>query len=154
MKLRFSLRSILLLVVPAVAAFAFLYCLRQQPAEIARNFQIAVQKQDAPTIDKLLPPNELKTAIAASNATLKKDRWELKSVTFEPQNTSQWLRGVCAGKLAIYTLGGSSVDGDTIWSASEEGTCDVEATASGIRLIAFESEGVAVGGAPAPPYGP
>jgi hypothetical protein len=153
MRLRFSLRSILLLVVSAVAAFAFFCYLRKQPAKIARQFQIAVQEQDTATIDKLLPPNELKTAIAASIAMLKNDPWKLQSIDFEPQTTSQWLRGVCAGRLVIHAQG-SSIDGDTLWSASQTGNCEVEASARGILLIAIECEDPATAGAPAPPYGP
>jgi len=153
MKPRFSLRGLLFLGVPLVAVLGYFVYLRQQPAEVARQFQLAVEKQDTATVDKLLPPADLKQAIAASNAMLKNDPWKLESIDFEPQTTSQWLRGVCAGKLVIHAQG-SSIDGDTLWSASETGNCDVEATARGILLIAIESEGPAMAGAPAPPYGP
>jgi hypothetical protein len=153
MRLRFSLRRLLFLVVPLVAALGYFVYLRRLPEVVAQQFQTAVQKQDQATVDKLLPPADLKQAIVASNAMLKNDSWKLESIDFEPQTTSQWLRGVCAGRLVIHAQG-SSIDGDTLWSASQTGNCEVEASARGILLIAIECEDPAMAGAPAPPYGP
>lgn len=115
MKLRFSLRALLVLV-GALAAFGYL---RSRPAAIARQFELAVSAQEYSEADSLI--NDSRDRFLQD---LKKNGCVFEvTVRFEPQTAANWLRGRCHGYYSAYS-------GNC--STCQQGK--VEASSVGIRI--------------------
>jgi len=146
MKLRFSLRMLLVCTV-AVAALAAFVALRMQPARVASQFQAAVQRGDWEAATAMIVGNDLKLTLDQPKA----NSWKIESFEFSPQSSDQWLRGECLGKLVV-TLHSSGESEDAVWSTSLTTQCDVVITTRGVQIMSFFKEEPVVAGAPKPPY--
>jgi hypothetical protein len=142
MKLRFSLRTLLLCTIAAAAAAAFV-ALRLQPARVAQEFQAAVRQGDWNAAVAMMGTVDIKRKLGPPDA----HTWELKSFEFRPQSAAQWLRGECRGELAV-TSRSSSESNDAYWSVIETSHCDIAITARGVQIVSFTKEEPLVAGVP------
>lgn len=146
MKLRFSLRMLLICTIAAAAVAAFV-ALRMQPVRVAKRFQDAARQNDWSAAAVMIAGDDL-------NLTLdrpKTDSWKIESFEFNPQSSNQWLRGECLGKLVV-TSHSSGESEDAVWSSYQTSHCDVAVTARGVRILTFTKDLPTVAGAPKPPY--
>ncbi|MBA3480981.1 MAG: hypothetical protein H0T51_04105 [Pirellulales bacterium] len=142
MRIRFSLRTLLIGTI-AVAAIAAFVALRQKPAHIAAQFQDTIQRGESSVAAAMIYGANILQTLDLSQA----DSWELESFDFNSQSFSQWLQGKCKGRLVV-TSHSSSESHDAIWSVIQTSHCDVAVSARGVRILQFTKEEPAVMGIP------
>lgn len=148
MKLRFSLRMLLIgTVVVAAAAFV---ALRSRPSRVAEKFQAAARQGDWSAATAMIDGAGVEQTLDQPYQS-KADSWKIESFEFSPQSPGQWLRGECVGKLVV-TSHSSGESNDAVWSSYETSQCDVTVTAQGVRILKFTKGLPAVVGAPKPLY--
>jgi hypothetical protein len=145
LKLRYSLRFLLIIATTAVALAAF-WAVRSRPSRFAAQLQEAIRSgnQDAAA---LLRDVNIPEALGIKPF----ESWEIESIEFRQQSFTQWLSGECLGKLVVSSRG-TSDDGDVTWFASQEFECDVAVSSAGLQIRSVVKGEPALAGAPKPPY--
>jgi hypothetical protein len=146
MKLRFSLRMLLIGTV-AVAATAAFIALRSRPGRVAEQFQAAIKRGDKDAAAGMIYGMDIGQTLGLVRA----NSWEFISFEFSKQTLGEWLRGECLGRLVVES-DISSESEDTYWSADETSQCDLVITSRGVQIVKFTQE-QAIAGVPLPPYG-
>jgi hypothetical protein len=145
MKLRFSLRMLLVCTV-AVAAVAAFVALRMQPVRVAEQFQAAIQRSDKEAAAAMVYGADMRQTLGLDKA----NSWEFVSFDFSRPSWTEWLQGECLGKLVV-EADISSESEDAYWSANETSQCDLAITSRGVQIVKFTQE-QAIAGVPLPPY--
>jgi hypothetical protein len=139
MKLRFSLRMLLLGTVVVAAGAAFI-ALRMQPARVAVKLQVAVRRNDQNAVSAMLHGDGIEQTLNQKSAFLKDPlSWKFISCDISEQSTDQWLRGVCAGRfIAEFYFKSENEEGGV--SAYQTCYYDVAISNRGVEIVKFSHE--------------
>lgn len=138
MKLRFSLRMLLVATIVAAAAAAFV-ALRMQPAKMAAKLQDAVRRKHRESVAALLQGPGIEQTLTEKGEHVGPESWEFISCEVDEQSVSQWLQGECSGRF-IVEFHFRSEGNDSIFSAYQESQYEVSASASGVQIVNFSQQ--------------
>jgi hypothetical protein len=150
MKLRFSLRMLLVCTV-AVAAVAAFVALRSRPIRVAKQFQSAIQRGDKDAVAAMIQGPGIEQTLKQKGSDKEPVSWKFISCEADEQSTSQWLRGVCAGRFVVEFHFIHEGD-DSVLSAYQESQYDVSVTTNGVQIVDFTQQDPACLIIPIPPY--
>lgn len=150
MKLRVSLRMLLVCTVAVAAAAAFV-ALRSRPVRIAEQFQAAIQRGDKDAVAAMIRGPGIEQTLEQKGTDKEPVSWKFISCEADEQSTSQWLRGVCLGRFVVEFHFIHEGD-DSVLSAYQESQYDVSVTTSGVHIVDFTQQDPACLIIPNPPY--